>query len=361
MAKIEFKALAHSYITDREISQADYALHRMDQTWDDGKAYALLGPSGCGKTTLLNVISGLLTPREGRVHFDGKDVTTLSPEKRNVAQVFQFPVVYDTMSVFDNLAFPLKNRGFGKAEIPNIVQSVAEVLELQAILHKRAKGLNAEDKQKISLGRALVRSDVSAILFDEALTMIDPHQKWLLRRKLKEIHQKFDHTMIYVTHDQSEAMTFADEVVVMDEGRILQTGKPEELFERPAHKFIGYFIGSPGMNFLPCRLENKALWFENFVLPVKDFNPQAVKTNDNLEIGIRPIYLSLHDSPATNRIAVEIEQVSEMAWCKHIQVKVRNHTLQVKVPEDQPFSENNRFLSFAPESIRVYANEHLIH
>jgi glycerol transport system ATP-binding protein len=265
------------------------------------------------------------------------------------------------MSVFDNLAFPLKNRGFKKTEIPTIVHSVADVLELQAILFKRAKGLNAEDKQKISLGRALVRSDVSAILFDEALTMIDPHQKWLLRRKLKEIHLKFDHTMIYVTHDQSEALTFADEVVVMDEGRILQVGKPEELFERPAHKFIGYFIGSPGMNFLPCRLENKTLWFENFAFPVNDFDTSSVKHDARLEIGIRPIYLSLHDSPGQNRIAVEIEQVNEMAWCKHIQVRLRDHTLQVKVPEDQPFDEKNRFLSFNPESIRVYANEHLIH
>ena len=361
MAKIDFKNIAHSYVTGKAISIADYALHKMNQTWDDGKAYALLGPSGCGKTTLLNVISGLLTPKEGQVHFDGRDVTTLSPEERNVAQVFQFPVVYDTMSVYDNLAFPLKNRGFKSSEIPAVVHSVAEVLDLQHLMKKRAQGLNAEDKQKISLGRALVRSDVSAILFDEALTMIDPHQKWLLRRKLKEIHQKFDHTMIYVTHDQSEALTFADEIVVMDEGRILQVGKPEELFERPAHKFIGYFIGSPGMNFLPCNLENKQLWFQNFAFDIKEFNPGLAKQKDKLEIGIRPVYLELHDTPGDDRIEIAIERVDEMAWSKHVQINLNGHKLHVKVPEDKPFSENSRFLSFDPDSIRVYANEFLIH
>ncbi|MCG8334683.1 MAG: ABC transporter ATP-binding protein [Proteobacteria bacterium] len=361
MAKIEFRDIAHTYASGKEVETADYALHRMNQTWDDGKAYALLGPSGCGKTTLLNVISGLLTPKEGQVHFDGRDVTTLSPEERNVAQVFQFPVVYDTMSVYDNLAFPLKNRGFNSNEIPGIVNSVAEVLDVESMLRKRASGLNAEDKQKISLGRALVRSDVSAILFDEALTMIDPHQKWLLRRKLKEIHQKFDHTMIYVTHDQSEALTFADEIVVMDEGRILQVGKPEELFERPAHKFIGYFIGSPGMNFLPCKLEGKKLWFQNFSININDFEPEKIKQNDKLEIGIRPVYLELHDTANEDRIEIEIEQVHEMAWAKHVQVNLKGHTLHVKVPEDQPINEKNRFLSFHPENVRVYANEHLIH
>lgn len=360
MAKIEFKDIAHAYVAGKNLPEADYALHRMNQTWEDGKAYALLGPSGCGKTTLLNIISGLLIPKEGRVLFNGRDVTAFSPEDRNVAQVFQFPVVYDTMTVYENLAFPLKNRGFDKSEIPSIVKNVAEVLDLQDQLKKRAQNLNAEDKQKISLGRALVRSDVSAILFDEALTMIDPHQKWLLRRKLKEIHQTFDHTMIYVTHDQSEALTFADEVVVMDEGRILQTGRPEDLFERPAHKFIGYFIGSPGMNFLPCTLENKRLWFENFAIPIKDFDPEQVKNNEKLEIGIRPVYMELHDSPAEDRIEVSIVRINELAWSKHVEADLRGYELNIQIPEGQTVTENHRFLSFQPENVRVYSNEHLI-
>ncbi len=154
--------------------ESDYALKRIHNTWDDGGAYALLGPSGCGKTTLLNVISGLLTPSKGRVFYDGQDVTDLPPEKRNIAQVFQFPVLYDTMSVFDNLAFPLRNRRVAPDEIKRRVLEVAEILDLTPFLKKKAAGLAADAKQKISLGRGLVRSDVAAILFDEPLTVIDP-------------------------------------------------------------------------------------------------------------------------------------------------------------------------------------------
>ena len=129
------------------------------------------------------------------------------------------------------------------------------MLDLEPLMKRRAAGLTADQKQKISLGRGLVREDVAAILFDEPLTVIDPHLKWLLRRKLKEVHDRFRHTLVYVTHDQNEALTFAEKVVVMYEGEVVQLGTPQELFERPAHRFVGYFIGSPGMNFLPCRLD----------------------------------------------------------------------------------------------------------
>src|ERR1051325_3377259 len=173
MARIEFKRLGHTYRPNQSGPQT-YALAPMDQVWEDGGAYALLGPSGCGKTTLLNIISGLLHPSEGRVLFDGRDVTDLSTARRNIAQVFQFPVIYDTMTVFDNLAFPLRNRGAREPEVQRRVQQVAEMLELTANLRHRASGLSADAKQKISLGRSLVRSDVAAILFDEPLTVIDP-------------------------------------------------------------------------------------------------------------------------------------------------------------------------------------------
>ena len=186
MARIQFDQIAHSYYPEPK-AWSDYALKEINTVWEDGGAYALLGPSGCGKTTLLNVISGLLKPSKGRVLYNDVDVTVLPPEKRNIAQVFQFPVLYDTMSVFDNLAFPLKNRGLSKADTARRVQEVAEILDLTPDLKKKAAGLSADAKQKISLGRGLVRSDVAAVLFDEPLTVIDPHLKWSLRRKLKEI------------------------------------------------------------------------------------------------------------------------------------------------------------------------------
>src|SRR5690554_758579 len=234
MAEIQLKALAHSYIAN-PAGPGDYAIRQLDHIWHKGGAYALLGPSGCGKSTMLNIISGLVQPSEGDVLFDGKRVNELSPRDRNIAQVFQFPVIYDSMTVYENLAFPLKNNKVPAAKIKTRVQEIAEVLEI-------------DDKQKVSMGRGLVREDVSAILFDEPLTVIDPQLKWKLRRKLKQIHEQFDITMVYVTHDQLEASTFADKIAVMYDGQVVQFGSPTELFEAPNHTFVGYFIGSPGMN-----------------------------------------------------------------------------------------------------------------
>ena len=251
MAKISLD-LAHAYRPNPQ-SDEDYALLPLKMTFEDGGAYALLGPSGCGKTTLLNIISGLVTPSQGSLRYDGKDVTRLSPQQRNIAQVFQFPVIYDTMTVAENLAFPLRNRGVDAARIRERVGRIAEMLDMSGQLNLRAANLAADAKQKISLGRGLVREDVSAVLFDEPLTVIDPHLKWQLRRKLKQIHHELKLTLIYVTHDQVEALTFAQQVVVMTRGRAVQIGSASELFERPRHTFVGNFIGSPGMNFLPAR------------------------------------------------------------------------------------------------------------
>jgi glycerol transport system ATP-binding protein len=256
MASITLDKLAHSYCRTRK-TDADFALKEIDYQWEDGGAYALLGPSGCGKTTLLNIISGLLVPSKGHIRFDGQDVTHLQPEERNIAQVFQFPVIYDTMTVRQNLAFPLINRRVPQDEITKRVNDMIEVLDLADKADRRARGLTADEKQKISLGRGLVRYDVNAILFDEPLTVIDPHMKWQLRTKLKDLHRQLGHTMIYVTHDQTEALTFADKVVVMYEGEVVQIGTPEELFNEPAHTFVGYFIGSPGMNVIPCEISGK--------------------------------------------------------------------------------------------------------
>jgi glycerol transport system ATP-binding protein len=181
-----------------------------------------------------------------------------APQERNIAQVFQFPVIYDTMTVAENLAFPLRNRKMPESQIRERVGTIAEMLELSGQLDQRAAGLAADAKQKISLGRGLVRPDVAAVLFDEPLTVIDPHLKWKLRRKLKQIHHELKLTLIYVTHDQVEALTFADEVVVMTRGRAVQVGAADALFERPPARFVGHFIGSPGMNFLSAQHRGRA-------------------------------------------------------------------------------------------------------
>ncbi|MDM7255392.1 MAG: ABC transporter ATP-binding protein, partial [Paracoccus sp. (in: a-proteobacteria)] len=198
MAQITLENLAHSYFPNPK-TDADFALKELNHVWEDGGAYALLGASGCGKSTLLNIISGLLIPSQGRVLFDGTDVTRADTTTRNIAQVFQFPVVYDTMTVRENLAFPLKNRGRDAATIKERVDRIAAMIGMEAMLDRRAQGLTADAKQKISLGRGMVRQDVNAILFDEPLTVIDPLMKWELRTQLKQLHRDFGHTMIYVT------------------------------------------------------------------------------------------------------------------------------------------------------------------
>ena len=284
--------LAHAYKPNPQRDE-DYALLPLKMTFDDGGAYALLGPSGCGKTTLLNIISGLVKPSQGGVKFDGAEVKDKTPQQRNIAQVFQFPVIYDTMTVAENLAFPLKNRGVPAERIKQRVGKIAEMLEMSAQLDMRASGLAADAKQKISLGRGLVREDVSAVLFDEPLTVIDPHLKWQLRRKLKQIHNELKLTLVYVTHDQVEALTFADQVVVMTRGRAVQIGTASELFERPRHTFVGHFIGSPGMNFLPASL-----------LP----GAPAGAT----KLGVRPEYVTLAAPNAAGALPATVTQAQDI-------------------------------------------------
>jgi glycerol transport system ATP-binding protein len=292
MARIDLVELGHAYRPNPAGPQ-DYALRPMTMTWMDGGAYALLGPSGCGKTTLLNIISGLVKPSHGRVLFDGRDVTALPTEARNIAQVFQFPVIYDTMTVYDNLAFPLRNRGWKERATRVRVEQVAAMLELTSDLKHRASGLPVDAKQKISLGRGLVRPDVAAVLFDEPLTVIDPHLKWLLRRKLKEIHHELKLSLIYVTHDQVEALTFADQVVVMTDGEVVQTGSAQALFEAPAHTFVGYFIGNPGMNLLPCTVKDGAAWVGGHGLALSSAAKAALDgVTGDITLGVRPEFVA---------------------------------------------------------------------
>ena len=312
MARIALD-LAHAYKPHPQADE-DYALLPLKMTFEDGGAYALLGPSGCGKTTMLNIISGLVTPSHGGVRFDDRDVTTLTPQQRNIAQVFQFPVIYDTMTVAENLAFPLRNRGVAPDKIKQRVGRIAEMLEMSGQLNQRAAGLAADAKQKISLGRGLVREDVSAVLFDEPLTVIDPHLKWQLRRKLKQIHHELKLTLVYVTHDQVEALTFADQVVVMTRGRAVQVGNASELFERPRHTFVGHFIGSPGMNFLPAVASGNGVRVagQDIVMPSARFG----SGDGALTLGVRPEYVTLAEPNAAGALPARVIQAQDigMYW-----------------------------------------------
>jgi glycerol transport system ATP-binding protein len=357
MSRIDLD-LAHSYKPNPK-EDGDYALLPLKMTFEDGGAYALLGPSGCGKTTMLNIMSGLLVPSHGSVRFDGQDLTRATPQQRNIAQVFQFPVIYDTMTVAENLAFPLKNRKVAPDQIQKRVGQIAEMLEMSHQLDQRAAGLSADQKQKISLGRGLVRPDVSAVLFDEPLTVIDPHLKWQLRRKLKQIHHELKLTLIYVTHDQVEALTFADQVVVMTRGKVVQQGTPEALFERPAHSFVGHFIGSPGMNFVPVRVQGGALHIANAALPL----PEGRGLPDgDYKLGLRPEYLGLVPLGTPNSLAATVDQVQDVGTYLLVSLSAAGQGLKARLPPDAtppPVGEHLGLQLLSSHSC-FYLNEELV-
>ncbi len=346
MAKITLDKLQHSYMADPK-GPDDYALKEINLDWQNGGAYALLGPSGCGKSTLLNIISGLLIPSGGRILFDGRDVTALPPDQRNIAQVFQFPVIYDTMTVFDNLAFPLRNRGVDEAKVKARVSEIAAMLEVTEMLKQRAANLSPDNKQKISMGRGLVREDVNVVMFDEPLTVIDPHLKWKLRSKLKELHQRVRATMIYVTHDQTEALTFADQVVVMQDGQIVQMGTPVELFERPQHTFVGHFIGSPGMNVLPCEVRHGAAFVNGQQVALEG----AVTVGEGrVEVGVRPEFVRI----TGQGLPAVVRKVSDLGRHAVVETMVGDTRVNAIVDGAVPGQGEAVHLAFEPSKTRLY-------
>ncbi len=361
MARITLD-LAHAYKPNPQ-SDEDYALLPLKMEFADGGAYALLGPSGCGKTTLLNIVSGLVTPSQGTVKYDGVDVTSRSPQHRNIAQVFQFPVIYDTMTVAENLAFPLKNRGARPEKIKDRVGKIAEMLELSGQLDTRAAGLTADAKQKISLGRGLVREDVSAVLFDEPLTVIDPHLKWQLRRKLKQIHHELKLTLIYVTHDQIEALTFADQVVVMTRGRAVQVGSASELFERPSHTFVGHFIGSPGMNFLPARWDETGggVEVEGRQLGAAHA-PAALRGAGDFKLGVRPEYVEVVSGDGPGAAPAQVVKHQDIGTYQLLTARVGEQIVRVRLaPETAaPAVGDAIWLQLIGPHTCYYAREELI-
>jgi glycerol transport system ATP-binding protein len=355
MSSIHLDGIGHRY------GSGNYALMPGDIHFDDGKTYALLGPSGCGKTTMLNIISGLVRPSEGTVRFDDKDVTDTRTEHRNIAQVFQFPAIYQSKTVFENLAFPLRCRHYGQSRIRQRVGEVAEILGLQERLDRSARSLTADEKQLISLGRGLVRDDVAAILMDEPLTVIDPQLKFELRRKIKQANEHIRQTVIYVTHDQNEAMSIADEVLVMDSGRVVQRGTPDVLFEYPATTYVGNFIGSPGMNFAPVGKDGNKVCLGTATLA--DAPAQIVAAIGNgheVVLGVRPERLLLSQTQLPGALPVTVVNRHDLGRVFVVDVDVGGVTMKVKVPRDQALPSKEAFLSIPSDYRRFYLDGNLL-
>ena len=326
MARITLDHLAHSYSADPHGPQ-DYALKEIDHVWEQGGAYALLGPSGCGKTTLLNIISGLrAVRRRGRILFDDRDVTDLADGGAQHRAGVPVPgrLRHDDGAREPRLPAEEPACAARTTSLPASRRSRGCSTSTR-VLDRKARNLTADTKQKISLGRGLVRSDVAAILFDEPLTVIDPHLKWQLRSTLKELHRALDLTMIYVTHDQTEALTFADKVVVMHDGAVVQTGTPDELFERPAHTFVGHFIGSPGMNVLPCRVEGATAHVANEAIDLlAGLSGLAARPADRTR---HPAGIRAACSRRASGVPVRCERIDDIGRVRIARVEIGGHAL----------------------------------
>ncbi|WP_223420844.1 ABC transporter ATP-binding protein [Tateyamaria pelophila] len=253
----------------------------------NGEFVVFVGPSGCGKSTLLRMIGGLEDISRGSMDIDGQDVTDQPPSKRGLSMVFQSYALYPHMSVRDNMGFSLKTAGAPKAEIAAKVDAAAATLKLEDYLERRPKDLSGGQRQRVAIGRSIVR-DPTAFLFDEPLSNLDAALRVEMRHEISKLHQTLDATMIYVTHDQVEAMTLADRIVVLDAGRIIQVGTPRELYTRPANTFVAQFIGSPKMNVVPCETKG-----DGYVVPGGRSGPYTASAAGATQVGIRPEHIEV--------------------------------------------------------------------
>jgi multiple sugar transport system ATP-binding protein len=302
MASIEIQGVRKSY-------GAVPVLHNVDLSIKDGEFVVLVGPSGCGKSTLLRMIAGLEGISAGAIRIGGQVVNELAPKNRDIAMVFQNYALYPHMTVADNMAFSLKLKRAPKSEIAAKVGNAADILGLGSFLDRYPRQLSGGQKQRVAMGRAIVR-DPQVFLFDEPLSNLDAKLRVQMRSEIKSLHQRLKTTTIYVTHDQVEAMTMADRIVVMHDGIVEQTGEPLELYDRPANQFVAGFIGSPSMNFLNGRVEHEDfVTSEGIRLPLYRTRPEAI--GKAATYGIRPEHIRLSDEGLPLKIVVKEPTGSE--------------------------------------------------
>ncbi|MEM2122958.1 MAG: ABC transporter ATP-binding protein [Candidatus Bathyarchaeia archaeon] len=303
MARVTLEDITHSY------NGKSNAVEDVNLTFEDRTASAILGPSGCGKTTILKIIAGLLQPTKGRIYFDDQDVTELPPEQRDVAIVFQFPVVY-SMSVYDNLMFPLLNLNISKEEKRRKVLEVAESIGLKDLLDRHAPSLGPADKQRVAIGRVLIRKP-KVFLFDEPLSSIEPDRRVYLKTEIKRIQETLQQTTIYVTHDQTEALTFAEKVAVMEMGKVAQFDTVDNIYAKPNTAFVGFFIGSPGMNILDGENLGDSVNLRDFsiILPPNIKLPENVK---KVKVGIRPEHVEVSAKERKDWACFKVETFEDL-------------------------------------------------
>ena len=298
----------------------------------DGEFITLLGPSGCGKSTTLNMIAGLELCSKGQIYFDDWDVTRIAPGKRDVAMVFQSYALYPHLNVFENIAFPLNARKVPAAEINERVKQAAEKLELAGKLERYPRELSGGERQRVALGRAIVRTP-KLFLFDEPLSNLDASLKIHMRSQIKELHQELQTTMVYVTHDQAEAMSLSDRIAIMKGGQLQQLASPDQVYNRPANLFVATFIGSPAMNVWQGKVVAGKLEVagQQFTLP--DSLP-ALKENQSVHIGLRPHHLLASHQQQPQAMAAEVITTQLMGECCFLDLKLAGARTIVRTEAD---------------------------
>jgi multiple sugar transport system ATP-binding protein len=287
------------------------AVHDANLTIEDREFVVLVGPSGCGKSTTLRMIAGLEEISKGAIHIDGRKINDVPPKDRDIAMVFQNYALYPHMSVAQNMAFGLKLRRYPRSEIEKRVHEAAEILDITHLLDRKPKALSGGQRQRVAVGRAIVRKP-KAFLFDEPLSNLDAKMRVQMRMEINKLHSRLQSTMIYVTHDQVEAMTMGDRIVVMKDGHIQQVAPPLQIYQRPANQFVAGFIGSPPMNFFKGRLDSQTndLWFRaegiNLRLDPSTAEKVARLAGHEVILGIRPEDIAGADSNDTARASCHV-------------------------------------------------------
>ncbi len=329
----------------------------------DGEFIVLLGPSGCGKSTLLNCIAGLLDVSHGQIFIKDKNVTWEEPKDRGIGMVFQSYALYPQMTVAGNLSFGLKNQGMPKDDIAVRIARAAEILQIEPLLNRKPGQLSGGQRQRVAIGRALVR-DVDVFLFDEPLSNLDAKLRSELRVEIKRLHQQLQNTMIYVTHDQIEALTLADRIAVMKGGVIQQLDDPLTIYNKPTNLFVAGFIGSPSMNFFAGHIDDDALRFTSgaMVLPLDDYRPDGtIRSGQDVILGVRPEQIKINDPESTDdhTIDAEVDVVEPMGADSLVWVKIDGHALSVRTEAGNLYSPGDKVkVSFNLSLASIFDAQH---
>ncbi len=322
----------------------------------DGSFCVLVGPSGCGKSTLLRMVAGLETISAGTVRIGERVVNAIEPSERDIAMVFQNYALYPHMSVYDNMAYGLRNRGTPKAEIDARVREAARILDVEPYLERRPKALSGGQRQRVAMGRAIVRKP-QVFLFDEPLSNLDAKLRVQMRVEIKRLQRALGVTSIYVTHDQVEAMTLSDQLVVMNGGRVEQIGTPTDLYRRPETRFVAGFLGSPAMNFLSGRMENEGVVSIGERRIELGRAPGGTLPGALVEVGMRPEDLRLAEG-AEAQLAMEVEFVEELGATRLIHGRTPGGPVTVQVPASETRTAGTLGLAIDPALIHLFDPGH---